>query len=132
MTLSEMAYVRTTPRSVEEAIARLGKELEARGYGILATLHVSRTIREKTGAEIAPMVILDVCSPKHARRALEVSREVGLLLPCKIVVSVEGGGTRIALQRPTVVMGQWKSLPELEPLGREVEEALRSAVDAAA
>jgi len=129
--LEELAYRRPFSGTVEEAVDRLTGELRSRGFGVLGTIPVHQLLKEKLGREVDPLVILDVCSPAHAHRALTASRDVALLLPCKLVVSREGGETRIALQRPTVALRAFFTQPELEQLGAEVEQALADAVDAA-
>ena len=78
------------------------------------------------------MVILEVCSPRHAAKALGVNRRVALLLPCKVVVAEESDGTHVALQRPTIALGKLLPEPGLRDLGVEVERELRRAVDAVA
>jgi uncharacterized protein (DUF302 family) len=129
--MNDLSYERHTDRSVEEAVRRLGEELGRRGFGILATLPVHQILKDKIGKEIPTLVILEVCSPAYAYRALEASRDTSLLLPCKIVVSLEKQGTRLALQRPTVVLSAFHPLPALRSLGEEVESKLREALDAA-
>jgi len=129
--MEELAYRRPFNGTVEEAVDRLTSELRSRGFGVLGTIPVHQVLKEKLGKEVDPLVILDVCSPVHAHRALTASRDVALLLPCKLIVSREGGGTQISLQRPTVVLRAFFALPELEQLGAEVEKAMTDAVDAA-
>jgi uncharacterized protein (DUF302 family) len=126
-----LAYVLETHDGVEEAVERLQTELKLRGFGVLAHLPVHAILKEKTGTSIDPLVILEVCSPPHALRAIEASRSAGLLLPCKIVVSREAGTTRLSLARPTVLLGQFLPVEGLEALGVEVERQLTEAMDAA-
>ena len=132
MAEAETSVIRETSADVETALLRVSAELAARGFGVLATLRVHEILREKTGTAIAPVVILDVCSPRHALAALKLRRDAALLLPCKIVVSSEGRTTRIAVQRPTVALARLLPAPELTPVGTETERILIEAVDAAA
>lgn len=127
----DLAYVQATHDGVEEAVERVQTELKRRGFGVLANLPVHAIIKEKTGASIDPIVILEVCSPPHALRALETSPSAALLLPCKIVVSREAGTTRLALARPTVLLGKFLPVEGLAALGAEVERQLTEALDAA-
>lgn len=128
--MNDLACTRTFAGTVDEAIEKLGPELGIRGFGVLAKLPVHATLKEKIGANLDELVILDVCSPRHAYAALSTTRAAALALPCKIVVSREEGVTRIALERPTVVLGAVLPLPALEAMGREVERSLCDAVDA--
>ncbi len=131
MDATEISLARETAGDVDAAVARVSAELAARGFGVLATLRVHEILREKTGTEIAPVVILDVCSPRHALAALQRRRDAALLLPCKIVVSREGRVTRITLQRPTVALARLLPAPELGDVGAETERILTEAVVAA-
>ncbi len=130
--MSKLAYSRLVAGSVTEAAERLGAELRGRGFGVLASFPIHEILREKVGAEIEPLVILEVCSPRDAQRALAVSREASLLLPCKIVVGRESGATRVSLQRPTVAVRSLMPGEALERLSEDVERSLRESVDAVA
>lgn len=130
--MESSTYERFSTEGVEEAVARLGAELKRRGFGILSTVRVHDILLEKTEAVIEPIVLLDVCSPRHALAALSVSREVAILLPCKLEVSSEQGRTRITLQRPTSLIGAFLPQPKLERMGAEIEQSLKEAVDASA
>ncbi len=127
--MPELAYERKVAGAVDDAVGRLTDALKQRGCGVLANLRLHDILAERTGAKIEPLVILEVCSPPHAERALAVDRNAALLLPCKVVVSRERGSTRIALQRPTAVLGAFLPEPGLTSLGDEVERTLREAID---
>ena len=129
--MPELAYVRETTEPVDRAVESVSAELKKRGFGVLASLPVHAILKERIGVAIEPMVILEVCSPRHAERALAESRDAGLLLPCKVVVSREGGRTRMTVARPKVLLGAFLPIPSLQPLGVEVDDLLRAAVDAA-
>lgn len=130
--MTGISYAVRPGGTVDEAVARLEQELKSRGFGILANLRVHDLLKEKIGAAIEPVVLLDVCSPRMADKALKASRDVALLLPCKIVVSREEGHTRVALLRPTSAMGLMSPPPALLALAEEVETQLIQAVDATA
>lgn len=128
--MNEMSYEVGFAGTVDEAVPMLEKELRARGFGVLANLRVHDILREKIGSTIEPVVLLDVCSPRHAERALAASRDSALLLPCKVVVSREQGRTRIALLRPTKAIATMLPEPSLVPLAEEVESLIGQAIDA--
>ncbi len=129
--MTDVAFSRPFPGGVEEALDRLGPELKQRGFGTLATLRVHDILKEKIGAEVDPLVILDVCSPREAYRALTIDRGAALLLPCKVIVSREKGATQVTLLRPSVAVQRLLPTPELERLGEDVERSLRDAIEAA-
>ncbi|EQD78048.1 protein containing DUF302, partial [mine drainage metagenome] len=87
----DLGLQRESPWDEPTTLEKLTQALQARGFGILATLRVHDILKEKTGTEIAPLVILDVCAPRYALRALTLDRGSALVLPCKIVVAREKG-----------------------------------------
>jgi len=97
----------------DAAVARLTEELKAEGFGVLTTIDVQQTLKEKLGIDFERYLILGVCNPQLAYRALEAEHEVGLVLPCNVVVheAHEPGGersaqrTRIDIADPIVMLG---------------------------
>ncbi len=113
--------------TVPETVQNLTEELSRRGFGLLSNIDVRKIIKEKLGEEMESYVILDVCSPKHAKRALDAHKEVGLILPCKITVFEDKGKVWISLYKPTeaiAVLG----FEDLKPLAEEVERELSQAM----
>jgi uncharacterized protein (DUF302 family) len=95
----------TLPVPYEEAIPRVKDALKAEGFGVLTEIDVRKTLREKLGAEMEPYLILGACNPPLAHRALEQEREIGLLLPCNVVVRAEGKGSRVEVADPQAMLG---------------------------
>lgn len=122
-------YSRQSAAPVRRTVEKLTQELSKRGFGVLSNIDVKKIIKEKLGEDTEEYVILDVCSPKHAKRAIDAHKEVGLILPCKIVVYEDDGRTLISLYRPTKAIEVLK-LFDLNPLAQEVESELKLALDA--
>ncbi len=89
----------------EEAIPRVKEALKAEGFGVLTEIDVRRALRERLGAEMEPYIILGACNPPLAHRALAVDPDIGLLLPCNIVVRAEGKGSRVEVADPQAMLG---------------------------
>jgi uncharacterized protein (DUF302 family) len=125
-TLSE-----TTRLSFDEAVERVRAELASEGFGVLCEIDVQAALREKLGVERDPYLILGACNPPLAHRALESEPELGVLLPCNVVVYVRDGQTHIsavAADEMLSIVGN----EELEPVAAEVRERLGSVVARAA
>ena len=113
--------------TVPETVEKLTDELKKKGFGVLSNIDVRKIIKEKLGEDMDSYVILDVCSPKHAKRALDAHKEVGLILPCKITIFEDKGSVWVSLYKPTeaiAILG----FEDLEPLAQEVERELSQAI----
>jgi uncharacterized protein (DUF302 family) len=86
----------TTRLGYAEAIERVKALLNDEGFGVLCDIDVTKTLREKTGAEFRPYRILGACNPHFAHQALEREAQLGLLLPCNVVVQEERGSTLVS------------------------------------
>ncbi|HNX51830.1 MAG TPA: DUF302 domain-containing protein [Thermoanaerobaculaceae bacterium] len=115
--------------SFDGAVTRAREVLAAEGFGVITEIDVRATIKNKLGIEREPYLILGACHAPSAHLALAVAPDVGVLLPCNVTVSVEGGQTMVRAMRPDSVLGLLR-LPELAPVGEHVGAALRRVVTA--
>src|SRR5579859_6886444 len=115
------------PVPYEEAIPRVKEALKAEGFGVLTEIDVRRTLREKLGVEKEPYIILGACNPPLAHRALEQELDIGLLLPCNVVVRAEGNGSRVDVADPQVMLGIVGN-EELNAVAEEAKKRLLRAV----
>ncbi|MEZ4238806.1 MAG: DUF302 domain-containing protein [Myxococcota bacterium] len=116
---------------VEDAVARITAALKEQGFGILTRIDAHRVLAEKIGADIPPYVILGACNPKLAHQAITNEGQVGLLLPCNVLVQANpSGGSTVSIADPRT-MGQISGNPALQPLMADAEARLRAALAAA-
>jgi uncharacterized protein (DUF302 family) len=111
----------------EEAIPRVKEALKSEGFGVLTEIDVRTTMREKLGAEMEPYIILGACNPPLAHRALEQDTDIGLLLPCNVVVRAVGKGSRVEVADPQAMLGIVGN-QELNAVADEAKERLQRVV----
>lgn len=112
------------------AIERATTALKAEGFGVLTTIDVQETLRAKLNREFRRYVILGACNPVLADRALHAELEIGLLLPCNVIVYESNPGeTVVAAMAPLAALGMVGENPELQAIAREADERLRRALD---
>ena len=117
----------TSPVPYEEAITRVKEALKAEGFGVLTEIDVRRTMREKLGAVMEPYIILGACNPPLAHRALQQEQDIGLLLPCNVVVRSEGKGSRVEVADPQAMLGIVGN-EELNAVADEAKQRLQHVV----
>jgi uncharacterized protein (DUF302 family) len=119
------------PLDYGRAVERVKAELAREGFGILSEIDVAATLRNKLGVEFKPYVILGACNPPLAHRALTAERDIGLLLPCNVVVYAddEPDHSVVAAMDPVEALGITGN-EELRPIAVEVKTRLARALDA--
>ena len=117
----------------DQAIARVREALSDEGFGILSEIDVRATLQKKLQVEFRPYTILGACNPPLAHQALTAERDIGVLLPCNVVVyeADDPGESVIAAVDPEVSLGRVGN-QELAPLAKEVKQRLGRVLDAVA
>lgn len=120
------------PVPYEEAIKRVTDALKIEGFGVLTEIDVQATMKKKLDVDFRRYVILGACNPSLARRALEVDLDVGLLLPCNVIVyEKETNSSIVGLVDPMVMLGVIDS-PDLAPIAQEARARLERVAAALA
>jgi len=115
----------------DAAVAQATEALKAEGFGVLTTIDVKETLRAKLGREFRRYVILGACNPPLADRALHAELEIGLLLPCNVIVYEQGAkASTVAAMAPLAALGIVGENPELQAVANEADQRLRRALTA--
>jgi uncharacterized protein (DUF302 family) len=103
--------------------------LEKEGFGVLTEIDVQKKMKEKLGIDMKKYIILGTCNPPDAYKAILTEENIGLMLPCNVIVYEKDGKTTLSFIRPTVAM-QMVDNAELQKVSEEVEGKLKKAFDA--
>ena len=110
-------------KAIEVSIAALAEA----GFGVLSDIDVAATLKKKLGVERTPYPILGACNPKLAHQALESEHNVGVLLPCNVIVRADGSEVVVAAIDPMVQL-RTTGNAELDPIGAQVRGLLASVI----
>ena len=124
------SFSTTTNKTYSEAIYAVTDALKEQGFGVLAEIDIKATLKKKLDIDKRPYIILGACNPVLANQALDEEPDIGLLLPCNVVVrEEEDGSTTVAFMDPSAVLGLVDN-PKVEALAAEVRGRLEKVHDA--
>ena len=119
------------PDSFDTAVTDATAALKAEGFGVLTTIDVQQTLKTKLNRDFRKYLILGACNPALADRALQAELEIGLLLPCNVIVyETTSNRSVVAAMAPLVALGIVGANPALQDVAKEADERLRRALAA--
>lgn len=124
-------FSRKVEMSWDDAIAAVTEALAKEGFGIVSEINVTDTLRKKLGVEFRPYKILGACNPQFAHRAIEAEANIGVMMPCNVVVQDFGSYVQVAAINPMVAM-QSVGNADLEEFASAITARLQRVVESLA
>ncbi len=121
-------YTKQVTLSFTDAVRKAKERLAKEGFGILTEIDVKVTLKNKLGADWDNYMILGACNPVLSYRALQAEKEIGLLLPCNVIVYEDRGSVFVSAILPTAAM-QMVDNEDITAIGLEAESKLRTVID---
>ncbi len=122
-------YKRQVNTPYEAAVEKTRAELKIQGFGVLTQIDVKATLKEKLNVDFDKYIILGACNPPFAYEALKTERDIGLMMPCNVIVYEQDGKTFVNATLPTMLMALSEN-KSLKGTAEKVEGKLKMAVDA--
>ena len=121
-------YSKKVNLNFDEALSKTKKILKEEGFGVLTEINVQATLKDKLNVDFDEYIILGACNPPFAYKSLLAEKEIGLLLPCNVIVYLDGGKVYVSAILPTVAMSfvENKSLKEI---AITIESKLKKVID---
>ena len=125
----QYGFSKTVDLTYEQAIENVTAELKKEGFGVLTFIDVKETLKQKINVDFKKYAILGACNPPIAHRALQEEEELGLLLPCNVIVYEKDNKTRVSIFDPMVMTWIIEN-DQMNPIATEVQEKLQRVLKA--
>ena len=113
----------------ERAVEKVTEELKNEGFGVLTSIDVQATLKNKLNVEFSKYIILGACNPPYAHKALLADYQIGLLLPCNIIVYEKDGKTNLSIFDPMIMMKIMDD-ESMRPITGEIKQKLERVLRA--
>lgn len=123
------SFSRVLSLSYEETIAKVREALKSEGFGVLTEIDVKKTVKEKLNRDFRKYIILGACNPPLAHQVLEAEPEVGVFLPCNVLVYEEGNKTVVSAIDPEVAMVLVKN-EKVSEVAKQVRRKMEKVLNA--
>ncbi len=121
-------YKKSLNLSYEDAIQRIKEELKKEGFGVLTEIDVKETLKKKLDADFYKYAILGACNPPFAYKSLQAELDIGLMLPCNVIVYEKENKVFVSAILPTAAMSIIEN-DRLREIAEQVEEKLKRVID---
>lgn len=121
-------YTKETNNNFLETIENVKTALSAEGFGVLTEIDLKTTMKKKLNIDYENYIILGACNPEFADKALQSEYEIGLMLPCNIIVYEKNTKVFVSAIMPTIAMEMVENL-ELKEIAMEIEKKLKRVID---
>ncbi|MCW8811809.1 MAG: DUF302 domain-containing protein [Ignavibacteriaceae bacterium] len=125
----QYGFSKTVDMPYEQTIEKVTAELKKEGFGVLTSIDVKETLKQKINVDFKKYAILGACNPPIAHRALQEEEELGLLLPCNVIVYEKDNKTRVSIFDPMVMTWIMEN-DNMKPIATEVQERLQRVLKA--
>jgi len=127
---SQLGFTVRLKGDFDTAVAQVTAALKTEGFGVLTEIDVKETMKKKLDVDYRPYKILGACNPPLAHRAITTAPEIGLLLPCNVIVyQTEDGGIEASLINPMAMVG-FMNMPALQPVADEATARMQRVAEA--
>jgi uncharacterized protein (DUF302 family) len=125
---TELAFKVTIKSDFETALEIVTDALKQEGFGVLTSIDVRATMKERLDADFHPYIILGACNPPLAHRALTSDSNIGVMLPCNVTVEQTGDSVLVSLANPEVMLtaGAFAENEELQSVARDARTRIQS------
>lgn len=125
----QYGFSKTVEIPYEQTIEKVTAELKKEGFGVLTFIDVKETLKQKINVDFKKYAILGACNPPIAHKALMTEEDLGLLLPCNVIVYEKDGKTRVSIFDPMVMTWIMEN-DQMKPIATEVQEKLQRVLNA--
>lgn len=125
----QYGFSKTTDYTFSQAIEKVTEELKKEGFGVLTSIDVKETLKKKINVDFKNYTILGACNPPIAHKALQTEEELGLLLPCNVIVYEKENKTVVSMFDP-MMMTKVIDNEKMIPIATEVKEKLQRVLEA--
>jgi len=122
-------FSRTTNMSYEEAMEKVTEELKKEGFGVLTEIDVKATLKKKLDVDFKKYKILGACNPPYAYKALQHEEQIGLMLPCNVIVYEKDSGETVVAAIDPIASMQAVQNAELGQIAAEIRQKLKNVIE---